>query len=490
MKKRFYEVGQNAIVYGVGNVAQQLIGFLLLPIYTAKLIPAEYGRLALITTLSALLNALLGMGMSTSIFKYFFRENTIEGKRLIASSVFFWLIFLGIFTAFFMFLFSANIADVLLGSSNYANHIRLMTATLVLTQTQLVPYSILRAEKKSKVYAFLTLSTFVLTAGLNIIFVAYMNLGILGILWAGLISTFIFVLVGLYLCRHMLQAVFSWTVIVSMLRYGLPLVPSSISLYILNQADLWFLQHFSTMQEVGVYVLGYKIGSIINMIMFQPIQMIWMPIVYEIEHQPDAKIFYERALTYIFMIGCWGALVLSYFSEEILLLMADPKYHIAYIFVPWVAFAYVMHGAYFIVVIGVFLKGKTSYTIWIVGLAGISNILFNFLLIPTFGAWGAAQSTLISFALLFCITWLINRRIYPLQYEWGRILKIALTSLTLLVAGRYISGSLVSTIMIKSLLSVIYWIVLLALRFYKKEESFWVKSLVKRAYSKRNIKII
>jgi O-antigen/teichoic acid export membrane protein len=487
MKKNFYELGQNAIVYGLGTVAQPLVGFLLLPVYTSRLNPDEYGRLALITTLNTLLGVLLGMGISTSVFKHFFKEKTVKGRQLIISSAFFWLIGLGVVTIIFLFPLSTTIAKVMLESVIYTEHIKMMTVTLALMQIQIIPYGVLRAEKKPQQYIFLTLSNFVLNVGLNIYFVVYVGAGILGILWAGLLSSFTFVLAGIYLCRHMIRLIFSWSAVKSMLRYGIPLVPAAISFYILNQSDRWFLQHFTTMQEVGIYSLGYKIGSIINFILIQPVQLIWMPIVYEKEHQPDATAFYQRMLTYMLLIGCWIGIGLSSFTKE-LLLFASPEYHTAYAVIPWIVFAYVINGAYIIVVIGIFLKDKTSYAALITGIAGISNILFNFLLIPTFGSLGAAQSTLLSFMVMFWVAWLVNHYVYPLQYEWGRIMKILLVSLFLLFTSFYVVANMFLSLVLKVSILLAYWEILYLVKFYNKEEITWAKSVVRIASSKLIIK--
>jgi O-antigen/teichoic acid export membrane protein len=470
MKSKFFQVAQNALVYGLGSISQQIIGFLLLPIYTSYLDPDEYGRLALISAFSALLSMILGMGISTAIFKFYHKENSVDGKRLVISSTLFWLIGLGILTVVVITLLSGQLSQVLLNSSRYALHIQVMGFTLAFTQLQVIPFGVLRAEKKPWQYASLTLSNFVLGIGLSIYLIVFLKLGILGVLLSGLLSTVVFVFVGMFICRHMISLDFSWPIVESLLRFGIPLVPSSISLYVLNQADRWFLQHYHSFQDVGVYSLGYKIGSVINLVVVQPVQLIWFPIVFEMEHQPDGKKFYERMLTYFFMISCWAGLALIMFSEELILFIVSPKYHGAYEIVAWVVIAYIMYGAYFIVVIGVFLKNKTPYTIWIVGLAGVSNIIFNFLLIPKYGSIGAAIATFLSFFILFIMAFFVSRRVYPLEYEWLRIFKIFGVSMIMACLSFILPEGLALNLIVKSLILLGYWGVLRITGFFNKNE--------------------
>jgi O-antigen/teichoic acid export membrane protein len=481
MKSKFFQVAQNALVYGLGSVSQQIIGFLLLPLYTAHLDPDEYGRLALISAFSALLGMVLGMGISTSIFKYYFKEKNVDGKRLVISSALFWLIGLGIFSAVVMALFSGQISQVLLSSPLYAPHIQVMAFTLALTQLQVIPLGVLRAEKKSWQYALLTLSNFVFGVGLSIYLIAYLELGILGVLLANLASAAMFVLIGMFICRNMIGLHFSWTILQSLLRFGIPLIPAAVSLYVLNQADRWFLQYYHSFQDVGVYSLGYKIGSAINLAVVQPVQLIWLPIVFEMEHQADGKKFYERMLTYFFVISFWVGLALILFSEEVILFGVDSKYREAYGIIPWVVMAYIMYGAYFIVVIGVFLKNKTSYTIWIVGLAGIFNIVFDFLLIPGLAGKGAAVATLLSYIVLFILAFWVNRRVYPLEYEWARIAKVFGVFLVILFFPRVLSGYPILVAVIKAFLLLVYWVALWLTGFFDQNELAWFKALLSKA---------
>lgn len=480
MKSKFLEVYQHAIVYGLGNAGQQLISFILLPLYTSYLAPDEYGRLALITALSGLLSVLLGMGFATSFFKFYPKAGEIDSKKEVISSALVWLFGVGIMAVIVLWLMAGSIAKVFLGSLNYSLYIKIMAVNLMFNMLQLIPAGMFRAEKRSWQYVVFTLSDLILALGLNIYFLTSLRMGVLGILLADALATGIMLLVELYVFRHMLQLALSWSLIGSMLRFGSPLILSGLGIYILNQADRWFLQYYTTMEVVGVYSLGYKFALLINLLLIQPIQLVWIPMVFEMEKHPDAKQFYERMLTYVFLINLWVALGLSIFSKEVIALMTTPAYHSAYKVVPWVALAYVIYGAYPIVNIGTLLSGKTVYSIWIVGIAGLSNLLLNFFLIPSWGGLGAAQATLLSEIILFAIAWWINRRILSLQYQWGRILKVFLVFMALLMCGQMTLHNLYLDILLKSSLMIIYFGLLWLWSFYEAGEIGWVGSVLRK----------
>jgi len=480
VKSKFQQVVKHTIVYGLGNAGQQLIGFFLLPVYTSYLAPDDYGRLAIISTLSALLRIILDAGISYSIFKFYFKAENLEDKKSIVSSALFWLSGIGLLFIAVFWYFSIPIAKLLMGAAGNAVYLQVMAITLVFTILQIIPLSIFRAQQKSSKYAILTISSFLVGMGLNIYFVVSLQLGVYGILLAGMLASLIFLGIGLYSCRNYIKPAFSWPVVTSMLRFGIPILPSGLSNYILRQADRWFLQHYTTLNVVGVYSLGYKIGETLNLFLVQPFQLVWLPLAFEMESRPDARRFYEKMLTYVVLVSFWMALGLSLLGRELLILMTTPKYYEAYTVIPWVALSYAAYSCYFVVNIGILLKNKTSYAVWIVGASALSNIIFNFWLIPSLGSLGAAQATLLSYLILFGIGWWVNRRVFPLRYEWTRILKVISVFLVLLFGGHFLSGNIFMALALKSLLLLAYWPILNVLRFYSRDELSWAKTAAQK----------
>ena len=58
---------------------------------------------------------------------------------------------------------------------------------------------------------------------------------------------------------------------------------------------------------------------------------------------------------------------------------------------------------------------------WI-GLGGaLINLLFNYLLIPKFGVNGAAYSTVLSFSLIFLLSWQTSKKYYYIPFKWRQL---------------------------------------------------------------------
>src|SRR5690554_5032844 len=82
-KERF---AQHALTYAIGNIARKLIGFLMLPIYTRFLSPADYGAVGLLGFALALLEPFFGARLAQAIPKFYFDTKEQDQRRAIITS--------------------------------------------------------------------------------------------------------------------------------------------------------------------------------------------------------------------------------------------------------------------------------------------------------------------------------------------------------------------------------------------------------------------
>ena len=109
------------------------------------------------------------------------------------------------------------------------------------------------------------------------------------------------------------------------------------------------------------------------------------------------------------------------------------------------------------------------------GIGALTNILLNLLLIPLYGAMGAAWATCASFATMAIMIFIMNRRMFPIQYEWGRIIRI----IALMTIIYILSNSLILTNINKLILSAVFPILLILSGFMTKGERQRFKNVFK-----------
>ena len=88
------KVLKNSFNYGIGTVLPKVIGFILIPVYTIYLTPADYGLVEICVTINSFLLVLFKMGIPGSMPRLYFdyKENFNE----YLSSIFWFILILSI----------------------------------------------------------------------------------------------------------------------------------------------------------------------------------------------------------------------------------------------------------------------------------------------------------------------------------------------------------------------------------------------------------
>jgi O-antigen/teichoic acid export membrane protein len=77
-------------------------------------------------------------------------------------------------------------------------------------------------------------------------------------------------------------------------------------------------------------------------------------------------------------------------------------------------------------VAGIYIEKQTKKLPLITFIGAGVNVVANFLLIPPMGIMGAAVATLLSYAAMAVVLYFVVQKIYRIEYEFERIVKIAI----------------------------------------------------------------
>jgi len=179
-------------------------------------------------------------------------------------------------------------------------------------------------------------------------------------------------------------------------------------------------------------------------------------------------------MTYFLLALCFAGLALVLFSPDIIHAM---RWGEAAQVVPWIVASYVFWGVQAVTNVGVSLKKKTHHLAIVTVAAAALNLLLNRLLIPDHGVTGAAAATLISYALLGVASTAVSLRLYPIRYEYGRLVKIAVVTVLLSLVTFPVArlGIVGVGIGIKALCLLAFPLVLYVVRFYRPDELQYVR---------------
>jgi len=273
--EKFKETGKHGIIFGVGSILHKLIAFVLLPVYTTQIEVSEYGALGLILTVGSVLSIIFIFGMNKAVFRSYFDYRNPEDRKVVISTGFILILFSSLSLIAIGFLSSNLLSSLIFDTARYRIHFIIVIATTAFEVLSIIPFVILRAEKKS--IQFISFQTTFLIARLALIIYLILgrNWGILAVL-VGDLTVGVLSCLTLYIyIKRSLILQFSKNESIKMLKLGLPLIPANISVYVFTAIDRYFINYYSTTSEVGLYNLAYKFGNLITVLFATPMALIW-----------------------------------------------------------------------------------------------------------------------------------------------------------------------------------------------------------------------
>ena len=451
----------------------------MIPIYTRYLTPSDYGLLALLGVVGSILSSTIRMGLGSALFRSYYDYDDEEKRRMVVSTTFFCILLISVVSAGILLPFSKQLAAIILKGDKYAKFIFLVVLNTCIGSLNGISFAVFRAKKESKKYAAISVLSFILGATLNIYFVVVLKQGVWGIIVAGFISGVISTIVLYSFIWRELKFIFNLEETNKLLSFGIPLVPTDLAAWVLTMADRFFLDHYSTRAEVGLYSLGYKFGSLIHILIVNPFSLISPVMIYSEEKSKDAPEFYAKLTTYFIFVGLFMSLGISALAQDVLRLMAAKPFWSAYTVAPLICLSYVVYGSRGLLSVGIGLKRKTKYfPPMYLGAAGV-NIVLNFLFIPKYGMMGAAVATLLSYLSMIPIRYYVGRKFFRVDYEWMRIVKMIIVAILLYAISILVFFQTIwLSILVRGLIAVSFPFVLFVIGFYQDAEKRKIKEIV------------
>ncbi len=464
------QLARHSAIYGISNILNKALAIFLVPLYVHYLKIYEYGNLDIFFVTLNFLILLFPVGLNSAIFAFTISNEGNDPREVFSNVMNFEFLFAGIFSIT-LFLFSSNISYLIFNNNQGTYFLKIISADAFFSCLRLTPLARLRVQNKSITYSLLNTLKFLLNLLLNIYLIVIANMGIEGILLAGLYSSILTSFVAIWVIRKdfMLFKI-SWSLLRKMLTFGIPLVPSSVASAILAMSNRFFLKKISTAEQLGLFALGVKYATTITFLTMA-FQTAWPSFLFMIAKRQDAKNIYSKFLTYFLFILFLMFLVLSIPSKELIDLISPSEFHLAYKVVPFIILSHIFYGVYYMTSVGVNIKRKTQYMPFVVGTAAAVNLISNYVLIPPYGMMGAAYASVISYFLLAILSTKLSLHYYRIQYEYVRLIKLVLTTAFLYFLSHFIKiESFLLEIVAKTILILSYPFVLYAINFYHKKE--------------------
>jgi O-antigen/teichoic acid export membrane protein len=466
-------LARHSAIYGLGGILSRLMAVFLLPLYTSYLGTEGFGKIETVTALSTVLVIVLSAGISSAFFRFYFDSKDPARRTLVVRTAFWFTMGMATVGLIVGCILATPIAHLLrLGDDPWLVRAGAVGLWSQMNYAQLT--NLFRVEERSVQFVIASIANILITVGVTVLLVVGLHKGPTGAVVGNFVGTLAVYLVLLGYRRYQLGWQFDRGLLREMNRFGLPLVPSALALWAINFIDRFFVALYKGQAEVGVYSLAVRASSVIVFLMIA-FRLAWPAFAYSIDDDSSARRTYSYVLTYLLFICCWISLALGTLAPWIVKVLAPtkPAFHRADEAVGLLAFASTAYAGYTVLAIGIGRARQTQFN-WIVsGAAAALNVALNFVLIPRYGMMGAAVSTAAAYVALFLGMTLNSQRVYPVPYQWRRVLTLSAVAVALTAVGYELRS-----LPIAVALCLAYPLLLLPLGFYLPAERARLRRLV------------
>jgi O-antigen/teichoic acid export membrane protein len=414
---------RSGAAYVALGAVQKGLPLLALPLFAKALSPNEYGAVALLVAIAAVLGALLSLGLEAAVIRTSIRlaSAPVERARFVNA--------IGLFSITVP-LTAALVGAVLLVTSRslpseLGPGIVLIAFAAVALQTTVTTFlgALFRAEERLLPFAIVTCVQAIGGTALSLVLVLGAGAGVSGWFAGSLSGSAAAVVAGLALLRHRWSLDISWGYIRASLVFGLPLLPHAMSHWALNLSDRLVLGGIAGPESVGIYNVAYQLAASVSLLAVAVHQGV-MPLYAEASSKAELRAHLRDLATYqVHLIAVAGAAV-ALLGPTVVVLFFPASYRDAAQLIPLITLGYVFFGLYLVPADSIsLLLGKTRW-LWVPSsLAAATNIILNLLLVPSLGATAAALDTAIAYGVLLAGVSLYRRRLQgaTIGYDLARM---------------------------------------------------------------------
>lgn len=416
MKNKYTTLLSNTLLIALGTFGSKLLVFFMVRFYTDYLTTSQYGTADLITHTANLLFPIISIGITEGVFRFALDS---ERNRKSVFTIGFSAITLGS-------LFFVLIIPILNLVKEFKGFIWLIVIYTLAACYHALCAQYIRAIGKTALFALQGIINTSLVIVLNIIFLAFFNMGITGYVLSvavadTLCTLFLIIKEKLWKCitKNIEKSDLS-----AMLKYSIPLIPTTVFWWITSASDRYMVNGFIGSESNGIYAVSYKLPTLLTLLATVFMQAWQFSAVTESEgDKKEHTDFFSKVWgsfqAVMFLAGS-GVIV---FAKVAMKILTTDEFYSAWEFVPLLAVAMIF-TAFTNFMGSVYVVNKKSNISFLTALVGgVSNIILNFILIPSpMGVQGAALATVISYMLAFIIRSIVAIKYIPFNLHVKHIL--------------------------------------------------------------------
>ena len=417
MADRNKELAINTVILGIGQLIPKFLAILLLPLLTSDLTTVEYGNYDLILSIASLLIPVVTMQIQQAVFRYLLASKSAENKTLyvtgslmyisISSVVCYPLVYL-----ILRLLKIDSMSALLICVLFFSEALYSLLGQIVRGLGYNVKYSV-----SVVVYSAVNLAT-------TAIMLIGLHLGLQGViisLTIGYLSSDLYMVFASGMLCYFKVNEFSRKALKELLDFSVPIVPSSIALWVVNLSDRLIVIHFMGVAANGIYAVATKIPSLYSTA-YGIFNLAWTETASKVSDDGNPAEYYTKLFSGLFKFLIGVMLVLIAVTPIIFKVLVKGNYGAAFLQVPILYFG-IFFNSFVNFYSGIYIALKRTKQVGYSSIAGaVINVLINVFFIEKIGLYAASVSTALSFFVITVYRAVDLNKVIEIKYNTREII--------------------------------------------------------------------
>lgn len=412
------ELLKNSLVLSIGILVPKVLSLLILPILTTYLTTVEYGNYDLVNTIVSFVVPVITLQIQQAAFRHLIAEKMVKNaqKTIVSTAIAFVL---------FVSLIASPIVFLIFHLYKFDLSVNLVICLLVLGESlYLLTGQIMRGIGKNVAYSLGIVTYSIVNFVTVYVYIFILRMGLFGVILSittsYLLSALVMLVNTAIACGFSFRYV-SLSELKKMLAFSAPIVPSSISLWIVNLSDRLLIVHYLGAAVNGIYAVATKVPTLFATV-YSIFNLAWTETAAKTadeEKNPGEYYSSMFSLLYTFLSG--ALLVIIAFIPLFYDILINVQYQEAYKQTIILSFG-VYFNSFVAFYASIYIAMRQTKQVGISSAIGaILNLLINFLLIRHIGLYAASISTALSYFIIMIYRAISINGIVKLTYKWKEI---------------------------------------------------------------------
>ncbi len=410
----------------------QVIGFLLIPVYTRFLNPSDYGIVEMSGVFSAFVMIFMRMALPGSITRFYYTYKEGSDLKDYVTSVFWLMKLIGLTVAVITGIIAYYFADRIIPGLPFWPFVVISLITAFLTTNSEIQKRLLQARRQSAYSAKLNIATAALGILLVLLFVPVLKMGALGFVLAGLIAAIVFFIQAHYYLKSDLTGSFKPSLLKHSVKYAIHILPSHLITPFCALFSRSLLSSGYSLEAVGVFAIANRFMSPLN-IVSGAFSNSYIPVYFETRESNSEENIQKliAATQRIWVLANIMFLGMAIAGPLFIVLLTPEKYHSGASLIPVLSLSFLIGVFYDMYTQELYYSKKTQWVSVIAGLRFLANIGVLLLTVNYLGIFSIPVSLLAESIVITVLAYYISRKQYRLKKDNTFLTLISVVSVLL-----------------------------------------------------------